>query len=68
MDGYRWRQNGICKPKKDSVTTEVYFHVNKYHKDSFLTEKIIVFHSRPMVDVVKLFKILIETDLKKKLI
>jgi len=20
-DGYQWRQTGICKPKKDSVTT-----------------------------------------------
>ena len=36
VDGYRWRQNEICKPMKDSVTTEVYFLVNKYHKDSFL--------------------------------
>jgi len=28
VDGYRWRQNGICKPNKQSNVTKTYFHVS----------------------------------------
>ena len=27
-DGYRWRQNGMCKPNKQSNVTKMYFHVS----------------------------------------
>jgi len=28
VDGYRWRQNGICKANKQSNVTKTYFHVS----------------------------------------
>ena len=27
-DGYCWRQNGICKPNRQSPTTKIYFHMS----------------------------------------
>ena len=35
-DGYRWRQNGICKPSKKSNVTKTYFHVSNNCKKCFM--------------------------------